>query len=379
MKKKTIVILLIAALVLVLGAVGAGLAVQLGWVAAPEAEPASGDDVTMTENGLELTGSVDMENDYTEASGEFAIKTVDEVISDGLVTLGEVFSVNARERDMTRTETEHLAVIGEGDGTSGEFRFTNNEFLLEDIPVLEVYDDNGEEKPLLLFLHGITQNKEKMTVTLEDFAAAGYYTVTLDAYAQGSRCMEGVLVDDWASMMITIDDITEVIDYYRTVDGVDAENFILGGFSMGSIEAWFYTLVGEYRPRALVALAGMCDIGAWHDETLETLYYAWLECRRGNVEVVTRRQTESYTEQKKSLIDAMNISAQPEAFSDLPIFFAIGTEDSYFDAERCEAILQTLRDAGNDEVTCIVYDAVEHTITDEMRADALAFLADLAE
>lgn len=377
MKKKTIVILLIAALVLVLGAAGVGVAVRLGWIAVPETETASGEETTVTERGLELTGSVDVENDYSEASGEFAIKTLDEVISDGLVTLGEVFSVNARERAVIRTETEHLPVIGEGTGASGEYRFTNNEFLLDDIPVLEVYDDNGEDKTLLLFLHGITQNKEKMTVTLEDFAAAGYYTVTLDAYAQGSRCMEGVLVDDWASMMITIDDITEVIDYYRTVDGVDAEHFVLGGFSMGSIETWFYTLAGEYRPSALIALAGMCDIGAWHDENLETLYYAWLECRRGNVEVVTRRQTESYTEQKKSLIDAMNISAQPEAFADIPIFFGVGTEDSYFEADHCETILQTLRDTGNDVITCVVYDGVEHTITDEMRADALAFLAEL--
>lgn len=282
------------------------------------------------------------------------------------VTLYDVQTVNSRLRPMAAEETYTVADDWEG--------VTYRSVQLDDIPLVEVFQDDGKEKPLLLFLHGLGQSKERMLPALTAFARAGYYAVSMDAYEHGQRS-SGEMCDNWAAMLITAEDINEVVSYYRGAEDVEAENFVLGGFSMGGVEAWAYTQLGEYTPGALLAVSGVCELSAWQPDKLELLYSSWLARLGPFVTAVYGRQTPDYTNSKYEAIESLNITEHLSSYSDIPIFCCIGTEDSYFDSAAAENTVQAIAEAGNDSAVFKAYEGEIHRLTGQMISDSIAFLA----
>lgn len=282
------------------------------------------------------------------------------------VTLYDVQTVNSRLRPMAAKETYTVA-----DGWEG---VTYRSVQLDDIPLIEVFQDDGEEKPLLLFLHGLGQSKESLLPALTAFARAGYYAVSMDAYDHGQR-VTGELCDNWAAMLITVADINQVVSYYRGAENVEAENFVLGGFSMGGVEAWAYTQLGEYAPGALLAMSGVCELSAWQPDKRELLYSSWLARFGPFVTAVYSRQTPDYTDSKYEAIESLNITEHLSSYRDIPIFCCIGTEDSYFSSTAAERTVQSIAEAGNEDAVFKAYEGMWHQLTPQMISDSIAFLA----
>lgn len=291
------------------------------------------------------------------------------------VSLYSVDMINSRPRAMTAVSSRLIP-------SSRTMRFTMNmhrdltylNTQLGDLPLLEVYKDDGEQKPLLLFLHGLGNDKESLISVLSAFADAGYHAVGVDAFDQGERYTEDSSVDTWAAVLITVADIDPIIEYYQTVDAVDADSFVLGGFSMGAVESMAYVETGSYRPSAVIALCGMCQYSAWQRWRQDDLTYGWLSSWWGTVWTFPENQTFWYTGDKYETILSMDVTNNLDSFADIPILCCVGTSDYYFNARSVQSVVQQIRDSGNPNADCIVYPFVTHQITNRMLTDSLQFL-----
>lgn len=248
---------------------------------------------------------------------------------------------------------------------------------LDDIPLLEVYKADGAQKPLLLLLPGLGHSKESLLPLLLAYAEAGYYAVAIDAFDQGERHNSAVVCDNWAAMLITVADIDQVLTYYKGISRADAENFVLGGFSIGAIASWAYVELGSYTPTALLTFSGVCDYDAWWPNVREKLPYLWLKPWMRSVWAFPEVQNETYTRRKYESIRALDISAHISEFENIPVFCTIGTEDKFFSCRNVKAVADQLVNSGNPYVDCIVYDGAAHEITEEMLTDSLEFLRQL--
>ena len=248
---------------------------------------------------------------------------------------------------------------------------------LGDIPLLEAYKDDGKEKPLLLFLHGLGDDKESIIDALSDFAEAGYHAVAVDGFDQGDRLSAWSSVDTWAAMLITVGDIDPIIEYYQTVENVDTDHFVLGGFSIGAVEATAYLEIGSYKPAAVLAFCGMCQYDAWQVWQQENLAYGWLSSWWGSVWSFPEWQRSDYTGDKYKAILSMDISNNLDSFADVPILCCIGTADQYFNAGNIQYVVNLIKGTGNTDAECIVYPLETHRITDRMVMDSVRFLSRL--
>ena len=291
------------------------------------------------------------------------------------VSLYSVELINARPRATEATSSEVKAETWEMWGIMDWHRnLTYLNTQLGDIPLLEAYVDDGEEKPLLLFLHGLGEDKETIIETLSAFAEAGYHAVGVDAFDQGDRLSKYSSVDTWAAMFITVADVDPIVEYFQTVDNVDADSFVLAGFSMGAVEATAYLQLGSYTPRAILALCGMCQYDAWQVWQQEDLAHGWLSDWWGSVWTFPEWQESDYTGEKYKAILSMDISENLDRYADVPILCCVGTADQYFNASNIAYVVGLIRGSGNKNAECIVYPFAWHELTDWMLADSLEFL-----
>lgn len=291
------------------------------------------------------------------------------------VSLFDVSRVNSRASSKTVVRASALQPTQEMQEAMNEHDGLRYESLqLGDIPVLEVYEDDGKEKPLLIFLHGLGLGKDSLLPVLTAYAEAGYYAVSMDAYDQGDRYSPLINCDSWAAVLITVCDVDRLIEYYETVPQADADSFVLGGFSMGGVEAWVYAEIGSHSPAALVTISGMCEYSVWQEWNRKELAYAWLRPWKNSVWAFPEWQDEFYTHEKISSITTLNITQNLRSFHDLPIFICIGTDDAFFNADNAESVADAIVNSGNDRVTFIKYDGVSHEITDQMIEDSIDFL-----
>ncbi|MCC8356439.1 MAG: alpha/beta hydrolase [Oscillospiraceae bacterium] len=288
-----------------------------------------------------------------------------------LVSLYDVVDINSRTRAM------ELSVDTESRSETEEGTLVTRTITLDDIPLVEVYIDDGEEKPLLLFLHGIGLDKESVLPYLEDYAVAGYHAVSMDAYGQGDRAEEGILYDDWASVLVTVTDIDQVVEFYGIVPDVSTEDFVLGGFSMGGIETWVYAELGSYTPAALLPISGICDTDAWNEGRLNDSCIAWMTTMRSSVRVVYQQQEAGYSQVKYTTIEGLDVTENLESFTDIPIFMAIGTADYYFSSTGAQNVIEAIQEAGNENAVINIYEGIPHTVTPQMVADSIAFLQEI--
>ncbi len=290
-----------------------------------------------------------------------------------LVSLYDVARLNERKRSGVARRAFDEGVVPTVWRAGEEPALRRESLWLDDIALAELYMDDGREKPLLLFLHGLGQDKESSLAAAEAYAKAGWYVVCLDAFYQGERSPEAAYCDFWAAVSLTVADIDHVLDYYDTQASVSAERLVLAGYSMGAVEAWAYAISGEREPAALISLCGIGESACWQDWVRELLPYMWLKAWAGLVWAFPEQQTADYTAFKQSYIAALDASNNADALAGLPIFCAVGTQDKYFSADRAAATMESLAASGVSVSFCRYEDAA-HAVSSAMIDDSLAFL-----
>ncbi len=260
------------------------------------------------------------------------------------VSYTDVDRINNRTRRMAVTKTDTATSSQELSSIVGRYRsFTFNSFLLNDIPVLEVYQETGKTRPLVIILHGSCQSKEDMASFLVAFANAGYHAIAIDAYDHGERHDINMDCDIWASALITVADLDKVIRYYKTISGEDASKFALVGFSLGAVEATIYAETGKYKPGAIVALSGLCDTSIWQISKSGVVTNGWLTDQNGHTSCITKSQSEEYTSKKQQSYASLSASKNLDKLSGIPILCCAGTSDSFVKADAIQNIVKALQ------------------------------------
>jgi uncharacterized protein len=149
-----------------------------------------------------------------------------------------------------------------------------NDFMVlskyvDHIPVLWVEPENlTDPAPLVIWLDGLTGNKERMKPYLESLAASGFVALSFDAFQHGERAAEGpeqfisriaanYRHHYWPILGQTILDATRIIDWAVANLKVSTD-VLMGGISMGG-EVSIATAGIDRRIRCVAAMLATPD------------------------------------------------------------------------------------------------------------------------
>ena len=113
--------------------------------------------------------------------------------------------------------------------------------IIHGIPVLEIVESKheNEELPLAIFLHGITNQKEKGLEPGYEMAKQGMRVVVPDAFLHGERKNESYNGSKemafWTIVWHSIEEIPFLVDYYVAQGKAMSTRVSVTGLSMGAI------------------------------------------------------------------------------------------------------------------------------------------------
>ncbi|HOZ48732.1 MAG TPA: alpha/beta hydrolase [Candidatus Hydrogenedentes bacterium] len=119
--------------------------------------------------------------------------------------------------------------------------FTYEGYQGRPVPSLMAIPLNVEPPyPVLVFLHGIGQEKEFLDEVGDSFAKAGFAVATFDQYMQGERRLQGASKAEeglalWRRGAMTINEARRMVDYLETRPDVDKDRVYLIGASYGAV------------------------------------------------------------------------------------------------------------------------------------------------
>lgn len=136
-----------------------------------------------------------------------------------------------------------------------------NSLLIDDIPVVELYNVQSRLAPVLIFLHEHEGNKEQFLDEASIYAQAGFFCIMFDLNGYGARTSEET-IESIESAVQGASDVDLLLEYYRLNPYADTEHFALYGQSMGGSAAWYYAAFGKKTPSAIVTCSAAADFEA---------------------------------------------------------------------------------------------------------------------
>lgn len=235
------------------------------------------------------------------------------------------------------------------------------------IPVLEIYEDNEKDKPLVLVSHGFAGSKESMNEDgkMDELAKMGYYVVALDNRMHGERPGASFKVEAVKSMgkinlvMVrtaikeTADDVKRLVDFYSYEEQIDENRIGMIGVSMGGFVTYRAMTIED---RIKVAVPFISS-PFWDD--IPGDLPKELEIETENLEVYSNEYSPGN---------------QVEKFYPCAIFGQVGDSDEHFKVERVQdfyGALEKYYEKTPDKLKLKVYPNVGHEVTDEMWKNGL--------
>lgn len=180
-----------------------------------------------------------------------------------------------------------------------------------------VYNKEAKENTVF-FLHGLGGNHLSWEEYLYELCDRGFCVVAPDAYGHGASKAENTTI---------IEDVTEsakMLEKIIEAEVLQDSNLYLYGYSMGGMEAFYYTAFGKYPVKAVVSLCGTPDFAALVGRPLFYEQY-----RKGIVKTGVA---------DTDRIDALMREADPLAKllterTEVSFYFFNGTEDPYMPIE----------------------------------------------
>lgn len=138
------------------------------------------------------------------------------------------------------------------DAITGEFDFTETEVECQrgDLTlrgILAMPETEGPA-PLVILSHGFMADRSSMSIDAKWYAVNGIASVRFDFAGTGTS--DGAFKD--MSTLTEVEDLNAILDYVKTLEGVDTEKIFLAGYSMGGLVSAITAAQREADIKALI-------------------------------------------------------------------------------------------------------------------------------
>lgn len=189
-------------------------------------------------------------------------------------------------------------------------------YKVNGVPTLEVYQDNGEVKPLVMMLHGLNGYKEGNAYLMAMLAKNGYHAVSIDNEAHGDR--ESKEMSFYGIIKDTMDDVETVLAYYDSLGMIVDNNLVVGGFSMGGMVSYMLGAYSSYQPKMIVGISSLGDF-----ESIANSYLMSTRVKDG-----IAYQDDSFKEENVAIASEINPAKNIEGFKDNDILIYHSHDDT---------------------------------------------------
>jgi len=203
----------------------------------------------------------------------------------------------------------------------------------DEIEFIAAYNPGILRKPLFITIHGGGGRKEDELGTLDRLAHEGFFAIALDVAAHGDSTKGPLLnMDAWMETVRYIDTLIEYCNNGR--NDVDADNFAIGGGSMGGTITLLYGIYGKYRPKVLSPEISSPD---------------FTKILNGRANAIMNRGRQTGVASPESVMEkAVELSPinHLERFYDLPMYARFGEHDYENGVEGAITFVNNLKNAG---------------------------------
>lgn len=232
----------------------------------------------------------------------------------------------------------------------------------EGIPYLSCYIDDGLPKPLFLFCHGYTQNKESNMQLLYEMANEGFFVVAADQAGHGDNPAPA---DDrmYELLQTSTRNIDCLLQHISAIPQADTQHFFLSGASFGGMVTYQYLVQGKQRPTAAAVISSTPDVLAMLERPLGFLSGSMAA---GITPIVPP------SEQQRAATFAQAEQTTPlnnwQRMQGIPLFIIHGLADPVVPPAGDDKLFALLAPtASDDELQLYQYEGVGHHSTNEMR------------
>lgn len=243
--------------------------------------------------------------------------------------------------------------------------------VINGIPVLLCFGEDGGKKPLVILSHGFTGSKTyfKELGYLKELAEAGYYAAAIDNRLHGDRpgpdFRTAVInskgeVDLYTlrkAMKETADDVKLLIDELTLQEEIDSDRIAMIGISMGGFIT-FRSIVLDDRIKVGIPIISS---PYWDDIP-------------GDISI---HRDDSVQDEFAALIDTFQPADCIDRFYPAALLMQVGGKDQHYNLAKVQDFYQRLQvyySSSPERLRLIVYPETKHEVTSEMWIQALRWL-----
>lgn len=227
-----------------------------------------------------------------------------------------------------------------------------HDYMINGIPVLDIYKDDGENKPVIFFTHGLGGYKEGVAYILTLFANNGYRAIGIDALSHGEReekeSMFFEIVDQ------TANDLALVVDYYIKNNVIIDNNYAVSGVSMGGMISYVFATKDDFDPKMVVGISTCGNFDLFWDS-----YLSYTKVINGIDSIDETIQMDDM-----KIADKINPSKKIDKFINKKVLIYHSFDDELIKYDKELDFYYKLFDNGID-VEMVSYDGYGHSIPDE--------------
>lgn len=226
------------------------------------------------------------------------------------------------------------------------------DYIINGIPVLDIYKDDGSTKPVIFFTHGLGGYKEGVAYILTLFANNGYRAIGIDALSHGEReekeSMFFEIVDQ------TANDLALVVDYYIKNNVIIDNNYAVSGVSMGGMISYVFATKDDFNPKMVVGISTCGNFDLFWDS-----YLSYTKVNNGIDSVDETIQIEDM-----KIADKINPSKKINKFINKKVLIYHSLDDGLIEYDKELDFYNKLYDNGID-VEMVSYDGYGHSVPKE--------------
>lgn len=235
---------------------------------------------------------------------------------------------------------------------------------VDDIAVIDVFNDNGKSKPTMFIIHGYGGSKKDSISLAVQYASNGYFSVIFDAYGHGERT-GGDLKSFPEVMAMYPYDIEKVVGSLKEQRQADLKRMGMLGISMGACAIYKYCTFAEIKPKAITPFIGTPYYEQLMDSDLSSIAY----------DEKAGRSTSILTQQYLNQILADSSPYKNyQSLKDIAILMQNGGVDTMITPQGVNMLYHDLKGIGAENVELIIYPELWHEINDTGWDNAFAFM-----